>query len=79
MVQLFLLMFYCCLGTYFGTFNFAVVICLFEKLKMLYCGGWVGGWVGCDILPSSIFLIFKYDNKQHMLLQNMVLKVAYAF
>ena len=31
-VQLFLLIFYCCLGTYFGTFNFAVVIHLFEKL-----------------------------------------------
>ena len=42
-------------------------------------GGWVDGWVGCDILPSSIFLIFKYDNKQRVLLQSMVLKVAYAF
>ena len=41
--------------------------------------GWVGGWMGCDILPPSIFLIFKYDNKQHVLIPKMCLKVAYAF
>ena len=31
-------------------------------------GGWMDGWVGYDILPPSIFIIFKYDYTQHELL-----------
>ena len=41
--------------------------------------GWMDGWVGCDILPPSIFLIFKYDNKQDVLIPKLCLKVAYAY
>ena len=41
--------------------------------------GWMDGWMRCDILPPSIFLIFKYDNTQHVLIPKMCLKVAYAF
>ena len=37
------------------------------------------GWMGCDFLPPSIFLIFKYDNKQDVLIPKMGLKVAYVF
>ena len=39
----------------------------------------VGGWVGGDILPPSIFLIFTYDNKHHALVLKKYLKVARAF
>ena len=58
---------------------------------MFYCGGWVDGWmggwmdgwvdgwVGYDILPPSIFFVFKHDNKQPELIPNICLKVAYAF
>ena len=41
--------------------------------------GWVDGWMGGDILPPSIFLIFKYVNKQHVLVPKMGIKNAYAF
>ena len=34
---------------------------------------------GGDILPFSIFLIFKYDNKQNALILKKCLKVASAF
>ena len=60
------------------THQFQELISAFLKSEKCFIW-WVGGWVGCDILPSSIFLIFKYDNKQRVLLQSMVLKVAYAF
>ena len=43
--------------------------------KMLYFDGWTGG----DILPPSIFLIFKYVNKQYKPVPNMCLKVAFAY
>ena len=39
----------------------------------------VDGWVGGDILPPSLFLIFKYVNKQHVFVPKMGIKVAYAF
>ena len=42
-------------------------------------GGWMGGWVGGDQNGTSIFLIFKYINKQTVLIPNMVLKVVYGF
>ena len=41
--------------------------------------GWSGEWVGDDHLGPSIFLIFKYINKQTVLIVNMVLKVVYGF
>ena len=44
-----------------------------------WMGGWVGGWVGGDQKDPSIFLIFKYINKQTVLIPNMVLKVVYGF
>ena len=31
--------------------------------RVAWMGGWMDGWVGDDILPLSIFLIFKYVNK----------------
>ena len=37
------------------------------------------GWVGCDILPTSIFHILKYDNEQRKLIPKMNFKVPYAF
>ena len=37
--------------------------------------GWVGGWEGDQKCPS-IFLIFKYVNKQDFLISNMVSKVV---
>ena len=43
-----------------------------------WVGGWMGGWVGGDHLGPSIFLIFKYVNKQHVLIPEVDLKVAYA-
>ena len=49
------------------------------KGRVAWMGGWMDGWVDCDFLPPSIFLIFKYDNKQHALIPKMCLKVAYAF
>ena len=36
-----------------------------EIALLWWVGGWMDGWVGCDILPPSIFFIFKYDIKQH--------------
>ena len=86
-VQLFLLMFYLCLGRFFDIFVSEAEIRLFFVLKMFYCvdgwmggwvDGWMDGWVGCDFLPPSIFLIFKYDNKQDVLIPKMGLKVASA-
>ena len=44
-----------------------------------WVGGWMGGWMGGDHLGPSIFLIFKYINKQTVLIPNMVLKVVYGF
>ena len=39
----------------------------------------MGGWVGGDQKGPSIFLIFKYVNKQDALITNMVSKVVYGF
>ena len=44
-----------------------------------WVGGWMGGWVGCDFFAPSIFLFFKYDNKQYELIPKQCLKVALAF
>ena len=41
--------------------------------------GWMDGWMGGDILHPSIFLIFKYVNKQHVLVPKIGIKVAYVF
>ena len=40
---------------------------------------WVGEWMGCDILLTSIFFFFRYVNKQIVLITNMVQKVIYDF
>ena len=61
-----------------GCFKNTIIIRLFEILKILFLW-WVDGWVGCDLLPTSIFFIFKYDNKQNALTPKMCLKVASAF
>ena len=47
------------LGRYFEVSKIQWKIRLFENLKLLYCDGWVGGWVGCDFLPPSIFFILS--------------------
>ena len=41
--------------------------------------GWVGGWVGGDKKGPSIFLKFKYSNKQDVLIPNLASKVVYAY
>ena len=51
-----------------------------EETKMPKCFiVWMGGWTGYDFSPLSIFLIFKYDNKQHKPDPKMCLKVASAY
>ena len=40
---------------------------------------YVGGWVGGDQKGPLIFLIFKYVNKQDVLIPKMVLKVVNDF
>ena len=37
------------------------------------------GWVGCDILPPSIFFIFRYVNRLDVLVTNMGVKVVNGF
>ena len=44
-----------------------------------WVGGWMDGWTGCDFSTLSIFLIFKYNNKQHKPDSKMCLKVASAY
>ena len=39
----------------------------------------MGGWVGGDQKCPSILLIFKYVDKQDVLIPNMVSKVVYGF
>ena len=39
----------------------------------------MGGWVGGDILGPSIFLIFKYVSKQHVVILKKDFKVAHGF
>ena len=41
--------------------------------------GWVDGWMGDDQQFPSISLIFKYINKQDLLILNMVSKVLKYF
>ena len=41
--------------------------------------GWVGGWVDTHQKGSSIFLIFKYVNKQDVLFPKIVSKVVNDF
>ena len=41
-------------------------------IKKKPMAGWVGGGVGGDILPPSIFLIFRYVNKHSVLVINPV-------
>ena len=40
---------------------------------------WMDGWMGGDLLPPQIFLIFKYNNKHHVPVPQRYLKVASAF
>ena len=42
-----------------------------------WVGGCVGGWMGGDQKSPSIFLIFKYVNKQDALILNLASKVVY--
>ena len=49
------------------------------KYFIAWMDGWMGGWMGCDFLPFSIFLICKYDKKQHTSILTLCLKVARAF
>ena len=42
-------------------------------------GRWKGGCVGGYQKGPSIFLIFKYINKQNVLILNMVIKIVYGF
>ena len=49
-----------------------------SKTFIVRMGGWVGGWVGGDQKGPSIFLIFKYINKQDALISNIVSKVVYV-
>ena len=44
----------------------------FPKEENLYADAWVGG----DQKDPSIFLIFKYVNKQDFLISNMVTKIV---
>ena len=44
-----------------------------------WMGGWMDGWVGCDFLIPSIFFIFKYDNKQDVLISNIWSKSIKGF
>ena len=37
------------------------------------------GWVGCDIIPPSIFFIFRYVNRLDVFVTNMVVKVVNDF
>ena len=39
----------------------------------------MGGWLGDDQNGPSILLIFKYVNKQNVLIPNMVSKLVYVF
>ena len=39
---------------------------------------WVDGWVGGNQKGPSIFLIFKYVNKQDVLIPNIALILAYG-
>ena len=41
--------------------------------------GWTDGWMDGDQKCPSIFFIFEYDNKQNVLILNMVSKVVYGF
>ena len=52
---------------------------LFESHENLCPDGWLGWWVGGDQKGPSIFLIFKYVNKQDVLIPKMVLKVVNDF
>ena len=47
---------------YYRPFSF------FEKASLW----WVGGCVGCDYLPPSIFFIFRYIHKYDMLITSLV-------
>ena len=49
------------------------------KCFIVWMGGWMDRWVGCDFFAPSIFLFFKYDNKQYELIPKQCLKVALAF
>ena len=40
-------------------------------------GGWVGGWVGCDLLPLRFNS--KYNNKQAVVIPNMQSKYDNGF
>ena len=41
--------------------------------------GWMDGWTDGDQKCPLIFFIFKYINKQTVLIPNMVSKVVYGF
>ena len=44
-----------------------------------WADGWVGGWVGGDQKGPSIFLIFKYINKQDVLIPHIISILDYGF
>ena len=46
------------------------------KKKHNFSRNW---WVGCDILPPSIFFIFRYVNKHNVLVTNLVSKLVKRF
>ena len=35
------------------------LVSAYLKFQNVLFGGWVGGWMGCDILPPSNFLYFQ--------------------
>ena len=63
-------------------FSFSSQYRRFFNLKNVLLGGWMDVWMSiwvvCDILPPSIFFIFRYANWQIVLIPNMVTKIAYV-
>ena len=57
-----------------GSKNTMEYPCFFDTRKPL-----LSGWVGGDQKGPSIFLIFRYINKQCLLISNMVSKSVYGF
>ena len=50
-----------------------------SKTFIVRMGGWMGGWVSGDQKGPSIFLIFRYIDKQCLVITNMVSKSVYGF
>ena len=60
------------------TFQFQELISAFLKSQKSFIW-WVGGLVGCDVLPPSISFNFGYVNKHNVLVTNMVSKLVNGF